>query len=121
MAAKSASKSFTPKSRTTNPQPRQTQTTLVPSTWGKKSNSNGPKTKPKATPNGNIISFFKKAEEQNNRIFLQEKVTSVVTIADDVGDDEVGWAETTSATIDVKRKQKKHGIMRTVVALSAGD
>jgi DNA cross-link repair 1A protein len=106
MAAKSASKSFTPKSRTTNPQPRQTQTTLVPSTWGKKSNSNGPKTKPKATPNGNIISFFKKAEEQNNRIFLQEKVTSVVTIADDVGDDEVGWAETTSATIDVGGKEE---------------
>lgn len=97
----------TPKSaaaKLSTPKPRHTQTTLVPGSWGKKSSSNGSKPKPKATPNGNIVTFFKKVEEQNNRIFLPQRGLSNLSSGDDIVDEELGWAETTSASGDVESK-----------------
>jgi DNA cross-link repair 1A protein len=107
MAAKSTPKAAGPKAHTASSKPRQTQTTLVPGSWGKKSTNNGSKPKTKTTPNGNIISFFKKAEEQNNRIFLQERAPNTVIPVDGDGDEEIGWAETTSAIGNVDGKDSK--------------
>jgi DNA cross-link repair 1A protein len=97
MAAKTAPKTATPKSTATAPPQKKaaSQTTLVD--WAKKSPANNGKNKPKpqGTPNGNIMTFFKKAEEINNRIFLQEKGTNPIVVLDDVEDD-VGWSDDTA-------------------------
>ncbi|KAL5121366.1 DNA cross-link repair protein PSO2/SNM1 [Pleosporales sp. CAS-2024a] len=76
------------------------QTTLVGSEWAKKSPASNMKTKPKpqGTPNGNIMAFFKKAEDINNRIFLQERGANPAIVLDDVEDD-VGWSDETAAGV----------------------
>jgi DNA cross-link repair 1A protein len=73
------------------------QTTLVGSDWAKKSPANNGRNKPKpqGTPNGNIMAFFKKAEDINNRIFLQERGTDPTIVLDQVEDD-VGWSDEAS-------------------------
>ncbi|KAF2653685.1 DNA cross-link repair protein pso2/snm1 [Lophiostoma macrostomum CBS 122681] len=96
MAAKSTPRAAPAKLKTTPAQPRKssTQTTLVPTDWAKKSPAgNGFKGKPKGPANGNIMAFFKKAEEQNNRIFLQERGVNVLLSQETAGDEEVGWDE----------------------------
>ncbi|KAJ4372145.1 DNA cross-link repair protein PSO2/SNM1 [Neocucurbitaria cava] len=72
-----------------------TQTTLVASQWGKKSPANnGKKLKPnpQGTPNGNIMAFFKKAEDINNRIFLQERGANPTLMLDD-DNAHVSWSD----------------------------
>ncbi|KAF2278223.1 DNA cross-link repair protein pso2/snm1 [Westerdykella ornata] len=93
MPAQNSRTMATPKPRRTSSQARQTQTTLVPSSWGKKSVNGGTKAKPKAAPNGNIMAFFKKAEEQNNRIFLQERGTNAGLAEPDAEEPDIGWAD----------------------------
>jgi DNA cross-link repair 1A protein len=97
MAAKTAPKKVTPKANTTVlPQKKPAaQTTLVD--WAKKSPANNGKNKPKpqSTPNGNIMAFFKKAEDINNRIFLQERGANPTVVLDEVEDD-VGWSDETA-------------------------
>jgi len=65
------SKAVTPASKSS----KLAQTTLVPQDWGKRPRNanNTSKGKPKPKPNGNIISFFQKAEEQNNKIFYEDR------------------------------------------------
>jgi DNA cross-link repair 1A protein len=95
MAAKTAPKRATPKANTAAPPPKKpTQTTLVTSEWAKKSPANNGKnkSKPPGTPNGNIMAFFKKAEDINNRIFLQERGANPTIVLDDVEED-VGWTD----------------------------
>jgi DNA cross-link repair 1A protein len=96
MAAKTTTKKSTPKSNATTPLPKKqgSQTTLVGSDWAKKSPATNGKNKPKpqGIPNGNIMAFFKKAEDINNRIFLQERGTNPTSVLDEVEDD-VGWSD----------------------------
>lgn len=92
MASQSTSKKPIVKPKSTASQPSKTQTTLVPSNWGKKASAgNVSKSKPKAAPNGNIVAFFKKVEEQNSTIFLRERgaVPDSIPVAQE--DDYVGW------------------------------
>ncbi|KAF2106727.1 DNA repair metallo-beta-lactamase-domain-containing protein [Lophiotrema nucula] len=92
MAAKTASKATTPKPKSASEHPSKLQTTLVESKWAKKSPANnGFKGKPKGTPNGNIMSFFKKAEEINNRLFLQDKKDNGTIVLSDAEDEDVDW------------------------------
>ncbi|KAF2750938.1 DRMBL-domain-containing protein [Sporormia fimetaria CBS 119925] len=81
------------KAKATPSKSRHIQTTLVPSDFGKKTPNNGSKLKPKATPNGNILTFFKKAEELNNRIFLQERGVNGARDDGGPGDEDIGWFE----------------------------
>jgi DNA cross-link repair 1A protein len=105
MPSKPTAKKAAPKPKTTPAKPAKTQTTLVPSEWAKKSAGNGFKNRPKATPNGNILTFFKKAEEINNRIFLQEKGASpTLSLNDDIEQD-LGWSDET-----------QHGVMDVSVS-----
>ncbi|KAF1940235.1 DRMBL-domain-containing protein [Clathrospora elynae] len=107
MAARSTTKKATPKARTTAQPPKTKilQTTLTPSAGIKKSPaSTVKKQKPQGTPNGNIMAFFKKAEEINSRIFLQERGSNPTAVLG--GDDEevhVGWSD-----------EKGNGVMPTV-------
>ncbi|KAF2174984.1 DRMBL-domain-containing protein [Zopfia rhizophila CBS 207.26] len=95
MAAKSVPSTATPKATPTTSKPRQTQTTLVPQNWGTKSPAtNGAgRAKPKATANGNIMTFFKKAEEQNNKLFLEERGPKTTSILNDEDVNQVGWED----------------------------
>ncbi|KAH3905701.1 hypothetical protein HBI56_211920 [Parastagonospora nodorum] len=70
------------------------QTTLVGSDWAKRlpANHTKNKSKPAGTPNGNILAFFKKAEDINNRIFLQERGANPTIVLDEVEED-VGWSD----------------------------
>jgi DNA cross-link repair 1A protein len=70
------------------------QTTLVGSDWAKRLPANNSKNKSKlqGTPNGNIMAFFKKAEDINNRIFLQERGANPTIVLDEVEED-VGWSD----------------------------
>lgn len=68
------------------------QTTLVASDWAKKAAASGRKPKPQSSPNGNIMAFFKKAEDINNRIFLQERGADHSSIFD-VGGEDIGWTD----------------------------
>ncbi|KAF1839893.1 DRMBL-domain-containing protein [Cucurbitaria berberidis CBS 394.84] len=100
MAAKSATNKTTPKPSTNKPLLRKkpTQTTLVMSEWCKKSPTSSvkkPKPNPQGTPNGNIMAFFKKAEDINNRIFLQERGSNP-TVVLDTEEGHVGWSDETS-------------------------
>ncbi|KAF2728844.1 DRMBL-domain-containing protein [Polyplosphaeria fusca] len=93
-AAKSASKMATPRQKPAAARPSSSQTTLVPLAWGKKSPAtNGFKGKPKATPNGNIMAFFKKAEEQNNRLFMEDRGAKNMTDLDADEEALVGWTD----------------------------
>lgn len=94
MAAKTMTKKATPKAKTAPPPPKQTQTTLVSKEWGGKTpSSNGRnKAKPQRPANGNIMAFFKKAEDINNRIFLQERGANPRIELDDTEED-VGWSD----------------------------
>jgi DNA cross-link repair 1A protein len=101
MAAKSVTKNPAPrvtsKANAVSPTARpQMQTTLGASSWGKKSPAtSGRNKKIQGTPNGNIMAFFKKAEDINNRIFLQERGTNPTVELDDV-DEHVGWSDETT-------------------------
>lgn len=103
MAAKTATKKVTPKSSPATPLSRKpgTQTTLVGSDWAKKAAANNAKNKgkPQGPANGNIMAFFKKAEDINNRIFLQERGSNPTLVLDDVEDDVVWTDETTDGVI----------------------
>ncbi|KAF1911634.1 DNA cross-link repair protein pso2/snm1 [Ampelomyces quisqualis] len=95
MVTKTAAKRATPKGSPFLPIKKQeNQTTLVGSDWARKSPANIGKNKPKpaGTPNGNIMAFFKKAEDINNRIFLQERGANPAAVLDEVEDD-VGWSD----------------------------
>ncbi|KAF2681911.1 DNA cross-link repair protein pso2/snm1 [Lentithecium fluviatile CBS 122367] len=108
MAAKPVSKKAAPKPKTTPAKPAKTQTTLVPTEWAKKSANNGFKSRPKATPNGNIMAFFKKAEEINNRIFLQEKGTNP-TLSFGEDEQDLGWSdEMKDRVIDVDNAEERY-------------
>ncbi|KAF2270341.1 DNA cross-link repair protein pso2/snm1 [Lojkania enalia] len=92
MAANPASKTAAPKSKSVTAQPARTQTTLVPPDWGKKNfSANGSKGKPRATPNGNIMAFFKKAQEQNNRLFMAEQRANNNIVLEQGDNEPVGW------------------------------
>ncbi|KAF2874719.1 DNA cross-link repair protein pso2/snm1 [Massariosphaeria phaeospora] len=94
MAATSASKPAATVSKATPTRSKKTQTTLVPSQWAKKSPAaNGSKAKPKPTSNGNIMAFFKKAEEQNNRIFLEDRGAKTTIVLDDDDEAEESWPD----------------------------
>lgn len=98
MAAKPAMKKATSKANSNTPPPKKPaiQTTLVGSDWAKKAAMNNGKIKPKpqGTPNGNIMAFFKKAEDINNRIFLQERGSDPTLTLEETEDD-VGWSDET--------------------------
>ncbi|KAF1952766.1 DNA cross-link repair protein pso2/snm1, partial [Byssothecium circinans] len=111
MAVKAGPKKTTPKPKSTPAPPKHTQTTLVPSAWGKKSPTGNAKAKPKAAPNtnGNIVAFFKKAEELNSRIFLQERGSdpSLALVVD--GDEDVGWTdETPDGVVDKENAEERY-------------
>ncbi|KAF7675174.1 dna cross-link repair protein pso2 snm1 [Alternaria burnsii] len=104
MASKTATKKVAPKpnAKTLPPKKAIVQTTLTPADFAKKSPAgNGKKQKPAGTPNGNIMAFFKKAEEINSRIFLQERGSNP-TIVFDGDEDDVGWSD-----------EKSNGVMTT--------
>lgn len=108
MATKSLPKKAAPKPNSNKSTlPKTTQTTLVPSAWGKKSPASNGKTKPKATANGNIKAFFKKAEQLNNQIFLQDKGSnSVLTISGD-GEEEI-WTDEVKGVIDIDDAEQRY-------------
>ena len=95
MAAKTVTKKATPKAKTAPPPPKQTQTTLVAKPGGGKIHPNSARNKPKlqGPANGNIMAFFKKAEDINNRIFLQERGANPAIELDDTEEEEVGWSD----------------------------
>ncbi|CAI9627064.1 unnamed protein product [Alternaria burnsii] len=104
MASKTATKKVAPKpnAKALPPKKAIVQTTLTPADFAKKSPAgNGKKQKPAGTPNGNIMAFFKKAEEINSRIFLQERGSNP-TIVFDGDEDDVGWSD-----------EKSNGVMTT--------
>ncbi|KNG47731.1 DNA cross-link repair protein pso2/snm1 [Stemphylium lycopersici] len=95
MASKTVPNKTAPKSSTHTPPPKKgpIQTTLTPADFAKKASaSNGKKQKPAGAPNGNIMTFFKKAEEINSRIFLQER-GPVPAIVLDEDEADVGWSD----------------------------
>ncbi|CAA9964476.1 DNA cross-link repair protein pso2/snm1 [Pyrenophora teres f. maculata] len=96
MAAKTATKKTMPKSNTKTAAPKKAviQTTLTPAAFAKKSPANNAKKqKPVGTPNGNIMAFFQKAEEINNRIFLQERGSNPTIVFDCNEGDDFGWSD----------------------------
>jgi DNA cross-link repair 1A protein len=98
MATRAATTNATPKRTTVAPpasKKKATQTTLVSSEWAKKSPANGKKPKVHGTPNGNIMAFFKKAEDINNRIFLQERGANQTAVLN-VDEEHVGWSDEVS-------------------------
>jgi DNA cross-link repair 1A protein len=105
MAAKSAPKASTPKPKSTK-QSQMTQTTLIPREQAKRSPANnGLKGRLKATTNGNIMTFFQKAEELNNRLFMQERGTKGTLDVDCVVEDNVGWSDENSDAVLIKDKE----------------
>ncbi|KAL6159481.1 DNA cross-link repair protein PSO2/SNM1 [Exserohilum turcicum] len=101
MATKTATNKAAPKQSTKTPPTKKNsiQTTLIPADVAKKSSTNnGKKQKPAGTPNGNIMTFFKKAEEINNRIFLQERGSNPTVLLEDEEED-VGWSDEKSKSI----------------------
>ncbi|KAL6703724.1 DNA cross-link repair protein PSO2/SNM1 [Coniothyrium glycines] len=86
-ATKSATATVTPA-----PKKKGTQTTLVAAEWAKKAAASGKKPKPQVANNGNIMAFFKKAEDINNRIFLQERGANPTAILQ-VDEEDVGWTD----------------------------
>jgi DNA cross-link repair 1A protein len=85
------------------------QTTLVPSEWNKKTANNGFKNRPKATPNGNIMAFFKKAEEINNRVFLPERGANPTLSFEEDGEEDLGWSdEARDGVVDVDNAEERY-------------
>ncbi|OAK93540.1 DRMBL-domain-containing protein [Phaeosphaeriaceae sp. SRC1lsM3a] len=111
MAAKTTTKKAAPKASPATPVAKKTgtQTTLVGTDWAKKAAANNAKNKPKpqGTPNGNIMAFFKKAEDINNRIFLQERGSNPTLALDDVEDDVVWTDETTIGVITAEGDEER--------------
>lgn len=108
MAAKPAAKKTPSKPIAKSTLPKTTQTTLVPSAWGKRSPANNGKAKPKATANGNIMAFFKKAEQLNNQIFLQEKGAKVtVSVAEEEEGEDV-WTDEVGGIVDVDNVEHRY-------------
>lgn len=101
MPAKATPKRSTakPKASSAKKKDDSTQTTLVPTDWGKKAAANNARIKPKATPNGNIMAFFKKAEELNNRIFLPGRTADTSIILSDDGEVAGGWSDETQNSV----------------------
>ncbi|KAF2622048.1 DNA cross-link repair protein pso2/snm1 [Macroventuria anomochaeta] len=115
MAAKTMTKKATPKTKTALPPPKQTQTTLVSKEWGGKTPANNGKYKPKpqGPANGNIMAFFKKAEDINNRIFLQERGSNP-TIELEGTEEDAGWSDEVASgvmtsTIDDETRYNENG------------
>ncbi|KAH7123971.1 DNA repair metallo-beta-lactamase-domain-containing protein [Dendryphion nanum] len=92
MATKSSSKTATARSKSTPTQAKMMQTTLVPSQWGKKSPATT-KSKPKVTTNGNIMTFFKKAEELNSTLFMRERGGYGPSDETEFHDNGLGWGD----------------------------
>ncbi|KAJ4986015.1 DNA repair protein pso2 [Stagonosporopsis vannaccii] len=94
MAAKTVTEKATPKAKTAPAPPKQTQTTLVAKGWGGKApvHNGRNKLRPQGPANGNIMAFFKKAEDINNRIFLQERGKNP-TIELDGTEEDMGWSD----------------------------
>lgn len=94
MAARTMTKKPASKAKTAPPQPKQTQTTLVAKEWVGKTAANNArnKQKPQGPANGNIMAFFKKAEDINNRIFLQERGANPTVELDGLEED-AGWSD----------------------------
>jgi DNA cross-link repair 1A protein len=108
MAAKPISKAAAPKPKST-PLPKKAQTTLVPLQWGKKSPANGGKAKPKPASNGNIMAFFKKAEEINNRLFLEDRGAKTTVILDETDEEDVDSSdETKDVVIDKENAEERY-------------
>lgn len=82
---------------------KRTQTTLVSTEWHKKSPANnGRKTKSQGPTNGNILAFFKKAEDINNRIFLQERgANPTITLGGE--EEHVGWSDEVNNRAGISR------------------
>lgn len=95
MAGRSASRKSAPQAgnRAVSARKTSTQTTLVASDWAKKPPPGHIKgKKPDPAPNGNILAFFKKAEDINNRIFLQERGACLAADLYRAEEDE-GWTD----------------------------
>lgn len=93
MAAATAAKKA-PTRPAATPNKSSTQTTLVASEWGKKAVAQNAKAKrPQAASNGNIMAFFKKAEDLNNRIFLQERGGPGCEAALEHIEEDMGWSD----------------------------
>ncbi|KAF2203546.1 DRMBL-domain-containing protein [Delitschia confertaspora ATCC 74209] len=102
MPTKPTSKAKPSKAITTPAKP--VQTTLVPGDWGKKaaaaSATKRAKGKGKTSGNnGNIIAFFQKAEEQNNKIFYEERGPKKPHEPVVIEDEAPGWEEVYPAEI----------------------
>lgn len=95
MATKTLPKKPTPNRPASTPA-KTRQTTLVPRSGAKKSSatngvSNG---KPKAKPNGSILTFFKKTEEStSNGLFLEERTPRQGTRHVENNTENVGWED----------------------------
>ncbi|KAF2442123.1 DRMBL-domain-containing protein [Karstenula rhodostoma CBS 690.94] len=95
MAAKATPRKTAARPKATSSQKKKDdskQTTLVPTDWGKRAAANNARMKPKATPNGNIMAFFKKAEEENNKIFLPDRKLDPKILLNDAGE-AIGWSD----------------------------
>ncbi|KAF1968951.1 DNA cross-link repair protein pso2/snm1 [Bimuria novae-zelandiae CBS 107.79] len=101
MPAKATPKKSTAKPKTASSKGKidVKQTTLVPTDWAKKAAANNARQKPKATPNGNILTFFKKAEELNSRIFLPGRTADTSIVIGDDGEVAGGWSDETQNSI----------------------
>jgi DNA cross-link repair 1A protein len=112
MAAKATPKRSTARPKATSSQKRKDdskQTTLVPTDWGKKAAANNTRMKPKATPNGNIMAFFKKAEEENDKIFLPDRKFDSKIILNDAGEVAGGWSdEAQDSVIDTDSSAERY-------------
>ncbi|KAF3001847.1 hypothetical protein E8E13_004329 [Curvularia kusanoi] len=117
MAARTVTKKAAPKAKTAPTPLKQTQTTLVAKEWSGKTSTNTTKNKqkPQGPANGNIMTFFKKAEDINNRIFLQERGANPTIELDDTEEEEVGWSDEiangvmTSTSADAERYNENGG------------
>lgn len=94
MAGKPALRAPPTRAKPSPTEAQKTQTTLIPKEHGKKlPANNGTKSKPRATPNGNIMAFFKKAEDLNNRLFMPERGATNVSNGADGVEELNGWEE----------------------------
>ncbi|KAJ4334627.1 DNA cross-link repair protein PSO2/SNM1 [Ascochyta clinopodiicola] len=102
MTAKTMTKKAAPKAKAVPATSKQTQTTLVSREWGGKASSNNGRNKPKpqGPTNGNIMAFFKKAEDLNNRIFLQERGANPTIELEGI-DEDIGWSDEVSNGVTI--------------------
>jgi DNA cross-link repair 1A protein len=109
MPARTAAPKATTKAKAAPSIPKKTQTTLVAKDWSAKSAANNgkSKTKPQAASNGNIMAFFKKAEDINNRIFLQERGSNPTIVLDGT-DEDVGWSDEMHNGVTTSQDEERH-------------